>query len=264
MNNSNGFANLALTWKQHTARCGSGSKHTSEKNLNELPNADCLPDELPANPMRWADAWLRQATADELQPHPNAMTLVTVAADGQPSARIVLCKDLIPDPGYLVFYTNYESRKAQDIAGDSRVAAQFHWDAIGLQVRIEGIAVRSPEAESDEYFASRDWGSQLGAWGSDQSAEIGSRDELLAQIRQRAANLGLSLAPDGQALESTDRPVIARPPHWGGYRIWATAIELWLAGADRIHERALWQRQIDRIDDHEFTTTAWESARLQP
>jgi len=232
--------------------------------VKESRYADCLPDELPADPMIWAHAWLQQATTDELQPHANAMTLATVGADGQPSARIVLCKDFVPDPGYLVFYTNYKSRKARDISGNSRVAAQFHWDAIGRQVRIEGIAVRSPESESDEYFSSRDWGAQLGAWGSDQSAEIQSRDELLAQIRRRAGKLGLALAADNQTLESDSRPIIARPPHWGGFRIWPTVIELWMEGMDRIHERARWKRQIDRARERQFTTTPWKGARLQP
>lgn len=232
--------------------------------MSKPRNTAGLPVELPSDPMHRADAWLREETAAELQPHSNAMTLATVAANGQPSSRIVLCKEIVPDPGYLLFYTNYESRKALEISGNSRVAAQFHWDASGRQVRIEGVAVRSPAEESDAYFATRDWGSQLGAWGSDQSAPIDSRAALLAQIRQRAEELGLSLADDHQTLSGGEQPIIARPPHWGGYRIWATAVELWLEGADRVHDRALWTRQLTRESEQQYSATPWAGARLQP
>ena len=232
--------------------------------MNESRNADRLPDELPADPMHWADAWIKEATAAGLQRHGNAMTLITVGAEGRPSSRIVLCKEFVPDPGYLVFYTNYLSRKSQEISANSHVAAQFHWDAIGRQIRIEGIAVRSPDPESDGYFATRDRGSQLGAWGSDQSAEIESREGLIAQVRQRAGELGLPLADDDSTLPADDQPPLARPAHWGGFRVWAVAIELWMEGGDRIHDRALWTRQIVRASEHQFTTSPWTGNRLQP
>jgi pyridoxamine 5'-phosphate oxidase len=215
--------------------------------------------------MYWADAWIKEAEASEIQPHPNAMTLATVTANGQPSTRIVLCKELVPDPGYLVFYSNYRSRKSLEIAGNSSVAVGFHWDDLGRQVRIEGIAVRSPDEESDQYFASRDWGSQLGAWGSDQSEPIASRGELIRQIRERANSLGIELAEHGtDRLKGESLPVVQRPPHWGGFRVWAVAVELWIAGADRIHDRALWTREIVRSSDHNFTVTPWSGKRLQP
>lgn len=232
--------------------------------MNHSGNESRLPDDLPADPMHWADAWIKEASTSELQRHSNAMTLITAATDGQPSSRIVLCKELVPDPGYLVFYTNYESRKAREITGNSKVAAQFHWDAIGRQVRIEGIAVHSPGSESDRYFATRDAASQLGAWGSDQSEPIESRRALIAQIRERAADLGLSLDVNGEPLGNHSRTTIERPPHWGGYRLWATAIELWMEGEDRIHDRAVWRRQILRSSDHEFSTTRWKGTRIQP
>jgi len=230
--------------------------------VNKSWNADQLPADLPANPMLLAEDWIGEARAAGLQRHVNAMTLATVSASGQPTSRIVLCKDFVPDPGYLVFYTNYESRKSTDIAANANVAAHFHWDAIGRQIRIEGIAIRSPDAESDRYFASRDRASQLGAWGSDQSAEIGSRAALLAQTRIRAQELGV--ADSGQAPGGDDGPPIARPPHWGGFRIWPIAVELWREGADRIHERALWKRQLERASEHHFTVTAWTATLLQP
>jgi pyridoxamine 5'-phosphate oxidase len=223
-----------------------------------------LPAELPDDPMHWADAWIREAMTDAVQRNANSMTLATVGPDRQPSARVVLCKEVVPDPGYLVFHTNYRSRKTRELTGNAKVAAVFHWDSLGRQVRIEGIAVRSPESESDAYFATRGWGSRLGAWGSDQSAPIGSREALIAQVKERAAELGLVLEADTQTLAVEPPPPIARPPHWGGIRIWAAAIELWIEGTDRIHDRALWTRNLVRTDEHAFAVTPWVGTRLQP
>ena len=104
----------------------------------------------------------------------------------------------------------------------------------------------------------------MGAWGSDQSAEIESRDALVTQIRSRASELGINLGDDLETLASGDEPNIQRPPHWGGFRIWANAIELWKDGADRIHDRALWKRSLVRSSEHEFTVTPWVGTRLQP
>lgn len=226
--------------------------------------AQRLPDVLPDDPMRWAAAWLDEATRQTVQRNPNSMTLVTVGDGGFPSARVVLCKDFVADPGYLVFYTNYRSRKVRELRGNPRVAVTFHWDALGRQVRIEGIAVLAPAAESDAYFASRNWGSQLGAWGSDQSAPLASREALLRQLRERAAELGLNVSDDLRSIHEADRPVIPRPAHWGGVRVWASEIELWIEGEDRIHDRALWQRKLDRTDEHGFAAGGWSGTRLQP
>jgi pyridoxamine 5'-phosphate oxidase len=176
----------------------------------------------------------------------------------------VLCKSFVPEPGYIVFYTNYRSSKAQVLENNQRVAAVFHWDTLGRQIRIEGLAVPSPADESDAYFATRSWGSQLGAWGSDQSREIASRDALIAQLRERARTLGIVLGADTQSLADSVPPRIARPPHWGGYRIWAEAIELWVEGTDRIHDRARWTRELTACDQQQFTTGAWRGTRLQP
>jgi pyridoxamine 5'-phosphate oxidase len=232
--------------------------------VTDLQSLDHLPDQLPDNPMHRAHAWIRQAMAESVQRNANSMTLVTVGADRQPSARIVLCKDFVPDPGYLVLHTNYRSRKVGELTENPKVAAVFHWDSLGRQIRIEGVAVRSPEAESDAYFATRSWGSQLGAWGSDQSAPIESRDALVQQVRQRAADLGLVLDGDTQTLAIEPPPAIPRPPHWGGIRIWASAIELWIEGTDRIHDRAYWTRSLSRTDEHSFSATPWSGTRLQP
>lgn len=214
--------------------------------------------------MPLAEHWLQDAIERAIAPNPNAMTLVTVADDQQPSARVVLCKQFVADPGYLVFYTNYHSRKGQELAHNPRTAALFHWDSLGRQLRIEAIAVRSPAAESDTYFASRGWGSQLGAWGSDQSRPISSRDALIRQVRERAGELGLSLGEGTETLADGNVPHIPRPPHWGGYRLWATAIELWKEGADRIHDRARWTRDITPVSADEFDVSAWTGTRLQP
>ena len=170
----------------------------------------------------------------------------------------------MPDPGYLVFYTNYNSRKVKEIAASPKVAAAFHWDALGRQIRIEGLAVLSPEAESDAYVKTRDWGSQLGAWGSDQSDEVESRGALLAQVKDRAQRLGLSLSDDMQLLPGAAQPTIERPAHWGGLRLWASAIELWIEGKDRIHDRGAWRRDLVKATEHTFNVTPWIGTRLQP
>ncbi len=226
--------------------------------------ANRLPDELPADPMHWADAWIKEATAGTVQRNPTSMTLVTVDTFSAPSARVVLCKEFVPDPGYLVFHTNYNSRKVKELDQCANVAAVFHWDALGRQIRIEGQAVRSPESESDAYFKTREWGSQLSAWGSDQSDELESREALRQQLRERAAGLGLSVADDLQSLASAEQPNIERPPHWGGIRIWASAIELWIEGSDRIHDRGAWKRELSRASEYEFNATPWIGRRLQP
>ena len=225
---------------------------------------DNLPDQLPSDPMHWADAWIKEATSSELRPNPNAMTLTTLSDVGWPSSRVVLCKSFVPDPGYLVFYTNYQSQKAQDIAGDSRVAATFHWDSVGRQLRIEGEAVFSPPEESDAYFATRPVGAQLGAWGSDQSKPIESRAALISQIQARAADLGIQLDGDGGTTPVSGSKPVPRPPHWGGIRIWAQSIELWVSGNARIHDRALWTRDIVRASDHNYSVSPWNGTRLQP
>ena len=214
--------------------------------------------------MDWAKAWLDEAMQKKVQRNPNSMTAVTVSEDGQPSARVVLCKEFIADPGYLVFYTNYKSDKARQIANNNKVALLFHWDSFGRQVRIEGQAVLSPAEESDTYFASRDWGSQLGAWGSDQSSPLESRAALIAQVGRRAVKLGLGAAKNLKSIAIADQPVIQRPPHWGGIRVWANRIELWIEGSDRIHDRARWDRSLVANEDDTFMVGEWTGTRLQP
>lgn len=230
---------------------------TTATDSNPLIAEGLLPTPLPEDPMPLAAAWLEDAKVRALQPNPNALVISTVGRESQPTARVVLCKDFVADPGYLVFYTNYQSRKAREIAANSRMGALFHWDGLGRQVRIEGIAVRSPAEESDAYFASRPPGSRLGAWASDQSEPIASREALLEQLHGRAAELGVSVPPPDDA-------DIPRPAHWGGFRLWASRVELWTEGASRVHDRAVWERRLTRDSEHSFRTGPWQSTRLQP
>jgi pyridoxamine 5'-phosphate oxidase len=214
--------------------------------------------------MHWAKAWLDEAMDKQVQRNPNSMTAVTVGEDGRPAGRIVLCKSFVADPGYVVFYTNYKSDKARDIEHNNNVALVFHWDSFGRQVRMEGVAIRSPAAESDAYFATRDWGSQLGAWGSDQSAPLESRSALIAQVGRRAMRLGVDAAKNLGSIAGDKRRAIPRPPHWGGFRVWPRRIELWIEGNDRIHDRARWERSLERRDGDEFEVGNWTGTRLQP
>ncbi|MGI9270908.1 MAG: pyridoxamine 5'-phosphate oxidase [Woeseiaceae bacterium] len=223
-----------------------------------------LPDELPDDPMHWVEAWLADAAEKKVKRNPNSIAIVTCGTDAKPAARMVLCKEFQADLGYLVFYTNYKSTKARQIAENPNVAVLIHWDQLGRQVRIEGQAIRSPDAESDAYFATRDWGSQIGAWGSDQSAPLESRNALIKQVGKRALKLGVNVAKNLQSIVGADKPVIQRPPHWGGFRVWADCVELWIEGKDRIHDRARWERSLTQLDDDSFEVGDWSGTRLQP
>ncbi|MBS95184.1 MAG: pyridoxamine 5'-phosphate oxidase [Gammaproteobacteria bacterium] len=215
-----------------------------------------LPEPLPDNPLPLLNEWLEHAkTADNL-PNPDAMALATNSESGTVSARIVLCKQLIIEPGYLVFYTNYESPKGIDMDSGSRVAGVFHWDTLNRQVRIEGVAIRSPDDESDAYFATRDKESQIGAWTSTQSQPLTSRQEL----RDKHVATARKLA---ELQEESSKLEIPRPPFWGGYRIWIDSVELWCRGEARLHDRGSWTRQLE-ASDKGFKVGGWSCTRLQP
>jgi pyridoxamine 5'-phosphate oxidase len=220
-----------------------------------------LPDPLPAEPLELAASWLAEATKKKVQPNPNAMVLATCDASGQPSARVVLCKEITPRPGHLSFYTNYRSRKGRDLLGNPRAAIVLYWDALHRQVRVEGRIVPMAAAESDAYFATRNWQSRLGAWASEQSEPIGSRSELLGKVAKAALRLALPAPADEQQPDPGLH--IARPPHWGGYRLWAEAVELWVEGSARIHDRARWQRELSARPEG-FDAKPWSATRLQP
>ena len=146
-----------------------------------------LPDPLPADPMPLASTWFRQAWDEQVQRNPNAMSLATTGHDGKPSVRIVLCKEIVADPGYLVFYTNYQSRKGRELAAHPWAAVVFLWDKLGRQLRVEGPVVHALASESDDYFASRSWRSRLAAITSEQSAPVASRQLLVERLRETAS-----------------------------------------------------------------------------
>ena len=224
---------------------------------------ETLPDLLPADPLLVVREWLAQAKAAHSQPNPNSMVLATSSRDGRPSARVVLCKNIVPQPGYIVFYTNYLSAKGRQLKDNPRAAAVMHWDALHRQVRIEGQVVAAPEGDSDAYFAARAWQSRLGAWASEQSEPIGSRAQLLEAVRDTARRFGAP-TPGAPGADDSLKVTIPRPPHWGGYRLWADMVELWVEGAARIHDRARWQRTLRALPAGSFKADAWVATRLQP
>lgn len=223
-----------------------------------------LPDPLPADPMPLAATWFRQAWDEQVGRNPNSMSLATTSANGRPSVRIILCKEIVVDPGYLVFYTNYRSRKGLELADRPWAAVVFHWDALGRQLRVEGPVVHALASESDDYFASRPWRSRLAAIASEQSAPIATRQMLLDRLRAAADRHGTPdpfIAPEDDQEPGLRLP---RPAHWGGYRLWAAVVELWVEGEHRLHDRARWTRMIAQANDGRFQAELWQHQRLQP
>ena len=189
------------------------------------------------DPFALFDVWFAEAKVSEPN-DPNAMALATVDAHGRASSRMVLLKGHGPD-GF-VFYTNRESRKAGDMAVAPDVALLFHWKSLRRQIRIEGTIGLATDAESDAYFSSRSRDSQLGAWASDQSRPLADRETFEARFAEMEARFA-----GGD---------VARPPHWGGYRVTPSAIEFWQDRAHRLHERRLFTR----------TASGWDEGLLYP
>jgi pyridoxamine 5'-phosphate oxidase len=190
------------------------------------------------DPLSFFRNWMDAAVAARV-PEPNAMTLATVDASGQPHARIVLLKGL--EDGQFVFYTNYESHKAAEISTNGRVALVFFWPELERQVRIEGTIAKVSAERSEAYFAVRPRRSQLGAWASPQSQEITSRESLEERFQEAEARFeGAEAVP--------------RPAHWGGYGITAHLMEFWQGRRSRMHDRIVFRK----------TDAAWESVRLAP
>lgn len=166
------------------------------------------------------------------------VALATVSADGRPSLRIVLMRSV--DRRGFVFHTNYNSRKGQDLAANENAALCFHWPTLEEQIRIEGQVQQLAPEESDEYFASRPRGSQIGAWASEQSAELPSREMLEERYRERERQF------EGRN--------VTRPPFWGGYRVVPSRVEFWYGRPDRLHDRVVYLRE----------GNGWRIARLFP
>jgi pyridoxamine 5'-phosphate oxidase len=222
-----------------------------------------LPDPLPENPLKVAVQWLAQAKLDLAQPNPDAMVLATVDSRGYPSARVVLCKEIAADPGFIVFYTNYRSRKGGELETNPRAAVVFHWDHRHRQVRAEGQVEPLSDTENDAYFRTRAWQSRLGAWASHQSQPVASREALTAAVAREARRFGIPYAGPGSAEPDEVSVQLPRPPVWGGYRLYADAVELWVEGEFRIHDRARWTRSLPHSLDA-ASKMPWVATRLQP
>jgi len=200
--------------------------------VNILNESDVDP-----NPLKQFEVWYGEALASGV-PEADAMTLATATTDGAPDARIVLLKSF--DGRGFVFFTNYQSRKAQELAANGRACLLFYWLPLKRQVRIEGTVEKVSAAESDDYFHTRPWGSKLGAWASDQSRVITSRENLEKRFAE---------------FESEFADNVPRPPHWGGYRLIPTAIEFWQGRDNRLHDRIRYRLQQDK---------SWRIERLAP
>lgn len=195
-------------------------------------------DDLDPNPLVTFADWFDEARRANLH-EPNAMTLATVGPDGHPSARVVLLKGV--DVRGFCFFTNYASRKGQELAANPWAALVFWWGPLERQIRVEGKVERLTAAESDEYFQSRPKGARLGAWVSAQSEVIANRQVLEDRLAELEAEYAEAEPP--------------RPPHWGGYRLVPTAIEFWQGGTHRLHDRLHYVRTPDG---------AWHVERLSP
>jgi pyridoxamine 5'-phosphate oxidase len=189
------------------------------------------------NPVDQFDQWLTEAISAEV-PEPNAMTLATVGSDLRPSTRVVLIKGF--DAKGIVWYTNYASRKGQELAGNPYAALQFHWVELERVVRIEGVVEKVSDAESDAYFHSRPLDSRIGAWASPQSEVIPGRTVLVTNAAKYAAQF--LLQPP-------------RPPHWGGYRLKPDSWQFWQGRKSRLHDRLRYTLQADQ---------SWLRERLAP
>jgi len=190
------------------------------------------------DPFAIAQRWLTEAEAREPN-DPNAIALSTVDSQGLPNVRMVLLKEIEPDA--FVFYTTYESQKAEELDGAGKAAFVMHWKSLRRQVRVRGLISREDGPKADAYYASRSLKSRLGAWASRQSQPLSGRGALMAEVAKVTAQQGVNPK---------------RPPFWGGYRITPLEIEFWADGEFRLHDRFQWRRA-----DAE---APWTVTRLNP
>lgn len=194
--------------------------------------------ELNSNPISQFQLWLKEASENPMVVEANAMVLATNSED-QPTTRTVLLKD-VTEAGF-TFFTNYNSAKSKSIEGNSKVSLLFPWYPMERQVKILGSATRISGADSDAYFATRPWSSQIGAWASDQSAPLSSREELEKRWAEFATKY-----PEGTQ--------VPRPPHWGGFLVIPTMIEFWQGRYSRLHDRIRYTRD----------ASTWKLERFYP
>ena len=190
------------------------------------------------DPFELAKSWIAEAEQSEIN-DPNAIALSTVDADGMPNARMVLLKDV--EDAAFVFYTNYTSKKAQEIDGAEKAAFVMHWKSLRRQIRVRGHVTKEDGPQADEYYNSRSLKSRLGAWASDQSKPLASRASLMTEVAKVTAKMGANPT---------------RPPFWGGYRITPIEIEFWADGEFRLHNRFRWTRAAP--------DEPWDVVRLNP
>jgi pyridoxamine 5'-phosphate oxidase len=196
---------------------------------------------LPADPFEAFSIWLKQAHENSVIVEANAMVLSTVHPDNQISTRTVLLKDI--SQGGFTFFSNYDSRKAHAMNVNENVSLLFPWYAMERQVSVSGIVEKVSASESDDYFAARPWGSQIGAWASHQSSPLSSR----AELEQRY---------EGAATKWPEGSVVPRPEYWGGYRVVPLNIEFWQGRYSRLHDRLRYERT--------STNSDWELTRYYP
>ena len=205
-----------------------------------------LPEPLPSDPLPLLDSWLAEALRRNRSA--GTMALATVDPDGRPSVRMVICRGFDARAGWLVFYTDRDSRKGLALEKLARAAIVFHWEGLERQIRVEGPVTLAPDADSDRYWETRPPDARLAAVASDQSRPIASRQAFLDRIAEARARLG---------------PAPARPPRWGGYRVWAEQVELWVSQPARAHDRAAWTRELVPAGEG-YTGGPWRGTRLQP
>ena len=218
-----------------------------------------LSQSMTQNPLLLLQSWLNEAMELDLQPNPDTMAIATSNSQGLPNVRMVLCKEINTEEGYVVFYTNYNSVKSLEIKENPKCSALFHWDKLGYQIRIRGEILQSPDEENDTYFASRHLGSQVGAWASNQSDPVEDREALDGQFKKILDRFNLT----SESITRNEKK-IPRPPNWGGYRLWIEEIEFWLNQKDRLHDRLHFRRALTISSEGIETEKKWTVKRLQP